>query len=190
MRLTGGNLKGKKLSPKGLGSSSAHGALRATGSKVREALFNIIGPQIEGAVFADIFAGSGTVGMEAMSRGALKVYFIEPDKRRARAIEELLCDCGCGGKAVIKSIKADAFIDMAQEEGLNIDLVFLDPPYGSEELDVTITRLGESTALADNALVIAEHSKRGETLPDDAGCLDKHKEYKYGETILTLYRKG
>ena len=190
MRLTGGNLKGKKVSPKGLGSSSAHGTLRATGSKVREALFNIIGPQIEGAVFADLFAGSGTVGMEAMSRGVLKVYFVEPDKRRARALEELICDCGCADKAVIKNIKAGAFIDVAEREGLEIDLVFLDPPYGSEELDVTITRLGASTALADNALVIAEHSKRGETLPDDAGRLRKQKEYKYGDTILTLYRKG
>ncbi len=128
--------------------------------------------------------------MEAMSRGAGAVYFIEPDKRRARAIEELLCDCGYAGKAVIKNIKAGAFIDVAEGEGLKIDLVFLDPPYGSEELDVTITRLGTNTALADNALVIAEHSKRDKALPDDAGCLKKHKEYKYGDTVLTLLKRG
>lgn len=189
MRLTGGSLRGKKLNPKGLGKRSDHGALRATSSKVRESIFNIIGPRIEDAVFADIYAGSGTVGMEAMSRGVRIVYFVEADRKRVIELEGLLEHCGCRGRADIRAMDAGAFIKFAEKKGLKLDIVFLDPPYGSGELELTVPMLGSGTVLADNAIVIAEHSKR-ETLPDESGCLCKHKEYKYGGTRLTLYRKG
>ena len=188
MRLTGGRLKGKKVNPKGLGKLSDHGSLRATSSKVREALFNIIGPGIEDAVFADIYAGSGTVGMEAMSRGVAKVYFVEADRKRSRELEGLLAHCGCKDRADIKAMDAGAFIKYAEKIGLKLDIVFLDPPYGSGELDAVLPMLGSGTALADSAIVIAEHA-RLETLPDESGTLRKHKEYRYGGTRLTLYRK-
>ena len=189
MRLTGGSLKGKKINPKGLGKSSDHGALRATSSKVRESIFNIIGPSIKGAVFADIYAGSGTVGMEAMSRGAKRVYFIEADRKRARDLTGLLAHCGCGDRADIKAMDAAAFIKYSEKAGLKLDIVFLDPPYGSGELDAVIPVLATGGALSNSAIVIAEHSKR-EALPDESGCLRKQKEYRYGDTILTLYRMG
>ncbi len=188
MRLTGGSLRGKKIHPKGLGKLSDHGALRATSSKVREAIFNIIGPDIKGAVFADIYAGSGTVGMEAMSRGAKRVYFVEADRKRANELNGLLAHCGCGDKADIKAMDAGAFINYAEKTGLKLDIVFLDPPYGSGELDLSIPLLGSGATLSDSAIVIAEHA-RLETLPDESGVLRKHKEYRYGDTRLTQYRK-
>ena len=188
MRLTGGSLKGRKVNPRGLGKLSAHGALRATSSKVREAIFNIIGPDIKDTVFADIYAGSGTVGIEAMSRGAKTVYFVEADRKRAGELEGLLAHCGCRDRADLLSMDAGAFIKHAEKKGLLLDMVFLDPPYGSGQLEITVPMLGSGTALSDNAIVIAEHS-RLETLPDESGCLRKQKEYRYGDTRLTLYRK-
>ena len=188
MRLTGGSLKGKRVNPKGLGKRSDHGALRATSSKVRESVFNIIGPHIKDAVFADIYAGSGTVGMEALSRGAAIVYFVEADRKRASELEGLLAHCGCRVRADIKAMEAGQFIKDSENKGLKLDMVFLDPPYGSGQLDIIVPMLGSGTVLADNAIVIAEHSKK-ETLTDEEGCLRKHKEYRYGDTRLTLYRK-
>ncbi|KKK57241.1 hypothetical protein LCGC14_3056470, partial [marine sediment metagenome] len=99
-----------------------------------------------------------------------------------------LVHCGCAGKAVIKNIKAGAFINYAEKKGIKLDIVFLDPPYGSGELDLSIPLLGSGAALSDSAIVIAEHA-RLETLPDESGVLRKHKEYRYGDTRLALYRK-
>jgi 16S rRNA (guanine(966)-N(2))-methyltransferase RsmD len=189
MRLSGGAFKGKKVCARGLGKSSDHGVLRATSSKVRESIFNIIGPGIEGAVFADIYAGTGAVGIEAMSRKAQNVYFIESDPLRAMQIEKTLSGCGCRGKADIRRVDAGRFLKDAPGEGLRLDIVFIDPPYGSGELDSILSLLGELDILSDDALVLAEHSKR-ESLPGSAGCLEKKKEYRYGDTVITSYRKG
>jgi 16S rRNA (guanine(966)-N(2))-methyltransferase RsmD len=188
LRLTGGALKGKKVKARGLGKSSSHGALRATSAKVRESVFNIIGPLITDSVFIDLFAGSGTMGMEAMSRGAGSVYFIESDRDRARSLEDTLNDCGCMGKAIIRSMRSEDFISFAKDESIKADIIFLDPPYGYDSLHEVIELLGEGELLTNDSLVIAEHSKR-ETLPDTAGKLLKAKVYKYGDTILSLYRK-
>lgn len=188
MRISGGDLKGRKIgSKKSLGLSSKHGSLRPTSSKVRESVFNIIGGALTDSIFADLYAGTGAVGMEAMSRGAKKVYFVEADRKRAERIEEMLKDCGCGAKAIILKEGAIDFVNKAYKEDLKFDIVFLDPPYHTGELEDMISLLSEKAILNSNGIVIAEHSSKIR-LPDEIGMLKQKKAYKYGDTMLTLFR--
>jgi 16S rRNA (guanine(966)-N(2))-methyltransferase RsmD len=179
-------MKGKKVSARGLGKTTKHGTLRATSSKVREALFNILANHIEGALFVDLYAGTGAVGMEAMSRGAGMVYFVEADRKRVSVIEKTLDGCGCRSRAVIRHARASDFID--SYGGAPWDIVFLDPPYQSDEIAGVLPLLGEGGKLGKGALVVVEHMKK-QTLPVDVGVLEKVRSYKYGDTVLSLYRK-
>lgn len=189
MKITGGELKGRRLSKKGLGTSTGHGPLRATSSKVREAIFNIIDSRVEDAVFLDLYAGSGAVGTEAMSRKAAKVYFVEADEGRADAIEDLLRGCSCRERAVVVRDDALGFIRKSAVEGAVFDIVFLDPPYQSDELGRVLPALGEGVVLSEDAVVIAEHTRKT-VLPKTAGVLVMHKTYRYGDTSLALYRRA
>jgi 16S rRNA (guanine(966)-N(2))-methyltransferase RsmD len=177
-------MKGRKVRVRSAGED-----LRPTSAKVRESLFNIIGPRIRGSSFVDLYAGSGAIGMEAMSREAAEVYFVESDRRRAADIEETLSGCGCRPKAVIANTKAESFIDRAAREGRKFDVVFLDPPYASEEIGHLLDVLGKGEVLAEGAVVVAEHEKRAE-LPEEAGVLRKKKTYRYGDTTLTLMERA
>jgi 16S rRNA (guanine966-N2)-methyltransferase len=186
VRISGGQMKGRKVRRKALGGTSRYGTLRATSSKVRESLFNIVGGLLEDAVFADLYAGTGAVGMEAMSRGAMAVYFVEADPRRAREIEALLDGCGCRSRAMVVRSSASAFLERAAGDGILLDVVFLDPPYACDELQKVMPLLAEGRVLAEDALVIAEHSSR-KSLAEAVGVLRKRKSYKYGDTSLTVY---
>jgi len=173
--------KGKKL--------KIDAGLRPTLAKVREAVFNILTGRIEGSVFIDLYAGTGAIGMDAMARGASAVYFVEADRKRAERLRGLLSGCGCRPRAHIYDLKAEAFLKKAVREGIKADIIFLDPPYMSGEIERLLPLLGEKEGiLSANAVVLAEHSKR-ESPPEEAGVLKKKKSYKYGDTFLTLYEK-
>lgn len=177
LRISAGEYKGRKI------KSPASGPMRPTSSKVRESVFNIIGERIKGAVFLDLYAGTGAVGFEAMSRGAEKVFFVESEGKGAERIEELLRGCGCRAKAVIVRGRAEGFLKKTPEV---FDIVFLDPPYRSEEIQKVLPVLAGGSRLREGAFVIAEHAI-GEALPEEAGTLRKKKDYRYGDTMLTLY---
>lgn len=189
MKVTGGKNKGRKIKGKGLGTCSAFGSLRPTASMVREAVFNIIGPAIEEAVVADLYSGTGTMGMEAMSRGASRVYYIEADRERASNIEDTIDGCGCCAKATILNMKAEDFVSTHAKAGRRVDVIYLDPPYASDELLRILPLIAQSGILADGAIVLAEHSRKLE-LPEAFGSLLRAKLYRYGDTALTLYRVG
>ena len=178
-------MKGRKVAASGMGEPSAHGALRATSSRVRESVFNIVGPSIDDMVFVDLYAGTGTVGMEAMSRGASRVYFIESDIVRWRELLKMLEGCGCQVRAVIRNSTAADFVSKSLEG--DVDVFFLDPPYDSDELINVLPLIAESASLTDETRVLAEH-RSSMTLPDEFGRLYKKKTYKYGDTTLSLYR--
>jgi len=189
MRISAGNLKGRKIGSKSeLRRVTRHGILRPTSSKVRESIFNIIGERIEEAQFIDLYAGTGAVGIEALSRGAEKAFFVEADRKRAEQIEDALKDCGCSSGAEVIKGKASDFIKKAEKEGLKFDIIFLDPPYHSEDIEDTLSLLARGLLLSDEGIVIAEHISK-KKLPDEIGMLVKKKDYKYGDTMLTLFRK-
>lgn len=189
MRISAGDLKGRKIgSKKSLGLVTRHGVLRPTSSKVRESIFNILGGVIKGSMFVDLYAGTGAVGMEALSRGAEKVFFVEADKKRAEQIEKTLGKCECSSRANVIKLKASDFIRQAQEDSLRFDIIFLDPPYYSGELEDILSNLADAGIVQDGGIVIAEHLSK-KRLPEGIGNLRQKKAYKYGDTMLTLFRK-
>ena len=186
MKMTGGQMRGCSIRPSGLGAKSSHGVLRPTSSKVRQALFNIIGQQMDESVFCDLYAGTGIVGMEAMSRGASTVYFVEADRVRVKELEHTLDGCGCRSKANIINARAEEFIKRLSSEGRKLSVIFMDPPYKSDEISILLPLIGSSTVLDEGALVVVEHSSKM-PLPAETGRLRLRKDYKYGDTKLSVY---
>lgn len=189
MRITAGSLKGRRINfRKAQKADKKESTLRPTSSKVRESIFNIIGALISDAQFIDLYAGTGAVGIEALSRGASTVFFVESDRKRTEQIEKILKDCGYLSRADIIRGEASAFIAKAVKEGLKFDIVFLDPPYHTGELEHILPQLSGGEMLNDKGIIIAEHLSK-KKLPDEIGKLIQKKAYKYGDTMLTLYRK-
>jgi 16S rRNA (guanine966-N2)-methyltransferase len=133
--------------------------LRPTTDRIRETLFNWLRPRLGGSRVADLFAGTGILGMEALSRGAAAALFVERDRRLARAIERSLAELGAAASAV-RVLAADAYRLLADGEPEPFDIVFVDPPYGHGRLDELCTLLAGRGWLADDALVYLEHDRR------------------------------
>jgi 16S rRNA (guanine966-N2)-methyltransferase len=189
MRLTGGSDRGRRLkAPRGLRT-------RPTAAKIREAIFNILGPPPEGAVL-DLFAGTGALGLEALSRGARKVVFVERDRHALAVLRQNLREIGAESRSTV--IAADVCsgirrlaVSISREDRFSEDRfswVFMDPPYASEVGDI-LAELSDKDLLAGCAVVIVEHDKRHRPPPSIGGLfLTDHREY--GDTELSFYRSG
>jgi 16S rRNA (guanine966-N2)-methyltransferase len=175
MRIIAGERKGHTIyAPKGLET-------RPTSDRVRENVFNIVAPWVEGARVLDLYAGSGAMGLEALSRGAAAVVFVESDGDAVRAIERNLDKLRLTGARVVR---ADTTTGLAQETaaGRKYDLVLADPPYAMTDYDILARYL--SRALADDGLLVLETAARTE--PELAG-LTVRTSRKYGSTRITVY---
>lgn len=191
MRLTGGLDRGRRIkAPRGLRT-------RPTAAKVREAIFNILGPPPEGAVL-DLFAGTGALGLEALSRGAGRVVFVERDRHAVAALKQNLKELGCEDRATVIAAEVRAGLRrLAAEEAkdLRFSWVFMDPPYakgdelGTEAAQGILGELSEKDLLAGCAVVIVEHDKRHRP-PASIGGLFLTDRREYGETELSFYRSG
>jgi 16S rRNA (guanine966-N2)-methyltransferase len=189
MRISGGTAKGRPTAtPRLLKKMSDGERLRPTSSKVREALFDIIRSRIDGAGFVDLYAGTGTVGLEALSRGAGNAVFVEPDKLRADMISKYIAKFGFEDKALVIRGDAAEFIAKASAKNERYDIFFIDPPYQSDEIEKVVPVIDEKGILSDNGLLIVEHFFK-KKLPETFGRLKLLKQYKYGDTMLTLYGK-
>ena len=160
--------------------------LRPTSNKVREALFNILREKTFNSVFLDLYAGTGAVGIAALKEGASKVVFVESVRSYACEIEALFEKVDFAGEASIITKKALPFIDWAEAGGLSFDIIFLDPPYHTDEIISALTVIGKSRILANDGIVIAEHFVK-KLLPDSFNTLSKIKDYNYGDTVLSFY---
>jgi 16S rRNA (guanine(966)-N(2))-methyltransferase RsmD len=176
MRVIAGTLKGRKLEP------PSWDGLRPTSDKLRETLFNVLGPSISGARVLDAFAGTGAVGIEAISRGASHVTFIEQDRRAADLIATNLSRCGVKtGYAIIRVDFARAVTQLAGEP---FEIMFLDPPYGATAMTQALesaTRIAEA-----GSYVVIEHAKR-DAPPPKVGGLVLARQLKSGDSGLAFY---
>jgi 16S rRNA (guanine966-N2)-methyltransferase len=189
MRISGGTAKGRRTATKKLLTINSEGErLRPTSSKVREALFDILRNKIEGASFVDLYAGTGTVGLEALSRGAGISVFIEPDELRIRTIKNNVLRLGFSEQALVAKGRAYEFLQKASTENEGFDIFFIDPPYDSEEIEKVLPLLGEEGLVNEDGVVIVEHFFKRQ-VPEKAGRLKMKRSYRYGDTMLTLYRK-
>lgn len=185
MRITAGSAKGRKVRVSGLSRKSS---LRPSSSKVREALFDIIGPEIEGARFLDLYAGTGAVGIEALSRGARRAVFVEADHVRAGLIRRTIEEFGFAGQSMICKMPAVSYLQKALETGETFALIFADPPYRSGELEVLLPLLGAGGLLAGDGMLLLEHSSRVK-LPKFPEGLKLKKRYRYGDSAVTTFTK-
>jgi 16S rRNA (guanine966-N2)-methyltransferase len=187
MRVIAGHFRSRVLSaPPGLDT-------RPTSDRLRETLFNVLAPRISGASFLDLYAGSGAVGIEAISRGASRVAFVERDPAAARVLrgnlESLHISEGFRVHAgSVKTFLQKRAADAGPKPDPN-DIVFLDPPYdAADEYASTLNLLGGSTAahLAPDAVVIAEH-RRKTTLEESYGTLRRTRLLEQGDAALSFY---
>lgn len=184
MRIIAGRLRGKKLAEVGAGDAAAH--LRPTTDRVRESLFNLLtsgkhGDPITGARALDLFAGTGALGLEALSRGAAHVTFVDDGTAARALLRENVALCAAQGAT--KVMRRDA-TDLGPVPGAGFDLVFLDPPYGAGLGERALTSAMAGAWIAPEAVIVWEDSAPP-LPPPGLGVLDQRR---YGGTVVTLLR--
>jgi 16S rRNA (guanine966-N2)-methyltransferase len=178
MRLTGGHDRGRRLIvPRGART-------RPTASKVREAIFNILGPP-PGAVL-DLYAGTGALGLEALSRGASGAVFVERESNALSALRRNLRELGADGRASVMAVDVRTALRRLAAGEQRFSWVFLDPPY-ARETEGVLAELSGTDLLTDCAVVIVEHDRRHRP-PESVGCLFLTDRREYGDTELSFYR--
>jgi 16S rRNA (guanine(966)-N(2))-methyltransferase RsmD len=178
MRIIAGTCKGRRL-----GAPDWPG-LRPTSDKLRETLFNVLGARVQGATVLDGYAGTGAVGIEALSRGAAHVTFVEHDRRAIRLIERNLARCGVLERYSI--IRAGFEVARAQLERASFDIVFLDPPYGAAELVDALS--AAENMLEPESVLVLEHAARNAP-PERYGAFVRTRDLKSGDSALAFYRR-
>lgn len=180
MRVIAGTAKRRQLNaPRGWSG-------RATAGRVKEALFNILGENIIGARFLDLYAGIGNVGIEAISRGAAEAVFVEKDPRAGQAILKNLDRIGLSDKATVLTQEVAVALQWLIKSKHSFDLIFLDPPYQNNLEVFTVELIIRYNLLAEGGLVIIESSKRV-ALPVKVDGLVLTRQVKYGDTLLSFY---
>jgi 16S rRNA (guanine(966)-N(2))-methyltransferase RsmD len=179
MRVISGTARGRKLKePEG------H-AIRPTTDMVKEAIFNIIQFDIEGRLILDLFAGTGQLGIEALSRGAASAVFVDESIDAVRLIRDNIKHMGFEDKATVAKGEAIAFT----KTGGKFDVIFLDPPYNTGLLEKALQNIIEFDMLKENGIIICETNVERQ-MPDARFPYKKGREYKYGKIKITLYSKN
>ncbi|MDI6741607.1 MAG: 16S rRNA (guanine(966)-N(2))-methyltransferase RsmD [Smithella sp.] len=179
MRIIGGKAKGKIFH---FPSGSSE---RPTSDFLRETLFNILG-SVEKKTFLDLFAGSGSVGLEAASRGADKVYFVEKNAKLAAIIKKNIEDCRLEKNCLVNRGDVESFLREICRRQYKMDIIFTDPPYNRGMVDQTVTALKKYNVFHDKSLLVIQHSVRenfNEVPVDNMQITDRRK---YGDTVLTF----
>ena len=180
MRVIAGQFKGRRL------KAPSWDGLRPTSDKLRETLFNILSSRVEGARVLDGFAGTGAVGIEALSRGAAHVTFIECDRRASALIESNLALCGVKRGYTIECDDVASVLRRARRDAA-CDLVLLDPPYDIDPDTVTqVLEVAAGRVTADGLLVLERASRRDLEVPD---TLKRVREVTSGDSTLTFFNR-
>ena len=180
MRVIAGVAKGRRLRvPKRKG-------VRPTSEYLREALFDILGSSVHGVHFLDLYAGSGAVGIEALSRGAAEVVFLEQDPACLQVLRANVAMTGLQKRRVVASDVLRALPRLVRH-GEHFDIIFLDPPYGTDLAMRTLGALASGELLRPSGVVIAEHFAK-DPLPQAIGMLGRVREKAHGQTVLSFYQ--
>ena len=181
MKITGGKSRGRVL-------SSLKGTdIRPTSSKVREAIFNLLGQDMSGLTVLDVFAGTGIMGIEALSRGADEALFIDKSSRAMQLIKKNLALCGYEDRSrVLKRDILDGSKFESLAEGGRFDVAFIDPPYGKDLLPPVLKMISHCDVLKPGAVVVTESAK-SDPLPERSGFLVLSSRKIYGDTKIDIY---
>ncbi|KKD47061.1 16S rRNA (guanine(966)-N(2))-methyltransferase RsmD [Listeria seeligeri] len=159
---------------------------RPTTDKVKESLFSIIGPFFDGDVVLDLFAGSGGLGIEALSRGAERAVFIDQAQAAIKTIRLNLESCHFTDRAEVYRNEAERALKLLHKNEWKFDLVFLDPPYKKQQLEKLLLQLEKLALVSENGRIICEHDKEA-VMPDTVGNFVKIKAVSYGITVLSIF---
>jgi len=180
MRIVSGRLGGRRLRAPG------GEATRPTSERVREAVFSILGPPPEGTEVLDLFAGSGAMGLEALSRGAAAVTFVDSGRPALLALRGNLAELGVGAEARVVGSDALTFV---RRPGGPWRWVFIDPPYRSDLAARVLEILGDRPGdLTEDASIVVEHDRRNPPA-DRYGSLIRTDSRRYGDTVIAIYRR-
>lgn len=180
MRVITGTARGKRLkTPDGL-------LTRPTAERVKEAVFSAVQFEIQNASFLDLFAGSGQMGIEALSRGARSAVFVDGRREACKLVRENLKQTGFEKQAQVIQSDYLAYLEHCREK---FDLIFLDPPYAEVFLENSLKKISEIDILSDCGIIICERPAEKQlemVIPGLIRC----KDYRYGKTCVTIYRKN
>jgi 16S rRNA (guanine(966)-N(2))-methyltransferase RsmD len=180
MRIVAGKNKGNTLkSPKDL-------SIRPTSEKVREALFDILGTSVKENCFLDLFAGTGAIGIEALSRGVKKAIFIEKEQKCIKIIKENLKKTENSQNAVVYKIDFLSGLKLLAKKKYLLDFIFLDPPYNKGLVNISLLEISKYPILRHNGLVIVQHYKK-ENIMKNLNNLRLYNQRRYGECFLSFY---
>jgi 16S rRNA (guanine966-N2)-methyltransferase len=179
LRIIGGTLKGKKL------YSVSGTSIRPTADKLRESIFSILSRRVLNAVVIDLFAGTGALGIEALSRGAESALFVDNAKRALSAIRKNIDSCMLNQKANIVKWNIRRNLNCIRSKKQHFDLIFLDPPYDQDLIRPALFNLDKSQSLRNGACIVIEHSLL-ETIPTDFIAFDLLDQRKYGKTLVSF----
>jgi 16S rRNA (guanine966-N2)-methyltransferase len=181
MRITGGQAKGRRL------AAFKGSDIRPTSDMVRKAIFDLIGQDLEGAKVLDLFAGTGSLGIEALSRGATSALFVDQSQKSIDLIRKNLKICGFEGKGITwKGDLNRGFPEKRLLREKSVDLVFIDPPYETGLLLLIAAQLSQKGILVPAALVVAE-TRKSEALPVKVEKLHLAKSKRYGEARIHIF---
>jgi len=169
-------------------------ALRPTSDRLRETLFNVLGSSVTGSRFLDLFSGTGAIGIEALSRGAAEVVFVENHPPAAALIRRNLASLGIRSGATVLALDAHRALEKLasrqKRDAVRFDFIFLDPPYAAAKDYIRVLEfLGSADLLASSGIVIAEH-RRSFDLQEVAGELLCYRVLKQGDAALSFYRRA
>lgn len=183
MRIVAGSQKGRSL------KQLLDLSLRPTSGRVKEALFSMIADRLPDARVLDLYAGTGALGLEALSRGAREVIFVENQNSSLNILRENISRCGSTHDSTIIAQDVLTFLstETLRREPTPFNLIFADPPYETVDFLPLLTQLETSRRVDPDGLIIIEHFKKV-SLPQEAGDLRQVRQSRYGDTMLTFYR--
>jgi len=183
MRITSGTFKSRII--------KAPGGIRPTLDNVRKAIFDILGGSVEGVKVLDLFAGSGALGLEALSRGAASCTFVDNSRASVKAIKDNLEALDLGKDDGAEVVRADSLrvIQRLAWDRARFDIIFMDPPYYKELAKKSLFLLGDCDILSETGVAIIEHSKH-DPMPDSSGGLKLLRTARYGDTLVSFYCKA
>ena len=179
MRIITGTSKGRRLvTPKGA-------SIRPTSDRIKESIFNILGGKIEGKLVLDLYAGTGNLGIEAISRGAREVIFIEKSREALKIIERNLLACQMKDRSEILLKDVIQAIGHLKGKGECFDLVFVDPPYEKGLIRRTLEKLVAARIYHEDSILVIQHDRR-EPLPDTSGSWNLIRQRRIGDTLISF----
>jgi len=184
MRVIAGKYKSRRL------AVPAGSQIRPTSDRLRETLFNVVAPRVAGSVWLDVFAGTGAIGIEALSRDARMVYFVESSNRAVQAIRKNLAGLGIEEGFEIIEREAPLALRVLDTRAVACDFCYVDPPYRKRrDYEEVMGFLSQSRLLNPDGLVIAEHDKHFDP-GEGFGALQRQRKLRQGDSVLSFYKRS